>query len=484
MQSSTIQATFRSLAFRLVASAALWSTVGLAIGGLLLANVFRETVVRNFDQSLIALWETLVANIELDDDGRLTKQPDISDPRFYPSFSGWYWQVHELAPPQPAVTGDEAAAEQGAPAVAAPAPPVRAQSRSLWDFTLAAPASLSPTDYSRTFVAGPENQNLRVIARLVKLPGSDNPFAIVIAANKDQIDQEIARFNTILAWAFVALGAGLLVAILIQVRVGLSPLRLVKDQLHLIRNGRSDRLQGPFPSEIAPLADELNALIDHNAQVLDRARTQVGNLAHALKTPLSILSAEASARNGPQPETVAKQTHIMKDQIDHYLSRARAAATAKIIGSRTNILPVLESLKRTLNKLYAERDLSITIDCPQELAFRGDEQDFQEIAGNLLDNGCKWAREKIQITVRTVPTADAAQVQIIVEDDGPGLTPDRPETYDAVIKRGTRLDETIPGSGLGLSIVAELTENYRGSLHLERSALGGLKVSLTVPAAG
>ena len=479
MQSSTLRTTFRSLAFRLVASAALWSTIGLAIGGLLLANVFRDTVVRNFDQSLIALWETLVANIELDDTGRLTKQPDISDPRFYPSFSGWYWQVHERAPRRATPVQSAEGAGTGNTGQAAP---VHAQSRSMWDFALPVPDSLSPMDYTRAYVAGPDNQNLRVIARMVKLPGSANPFAIVIAANKNQIDQEIARFNAILAWAFAALGAGLLLAILVQVRVGLSPLRLVKEELQRIRNGRSERLHGPFPSEIAPLADELNALIDHNTQVLDRARTQVGNLAHALKTPLSVLSAEASARNGPQAVTVAKQTHIMKEQIDHYLSRARAAATAKVIGARTPVLPVLESLKRTLNKLYAARELTITIECPQDLAFRGDEQDFQEIAGNLLDNGCKWAHKTVKIKVDPVQTAGAQQLTLTVEDDGPGLTPDLPETYDEIVKRGTRLDETIPGSGLGLSIVAELTENYRGALHLERSALGGLKVNVALPA--
>lgn len=455
-----------SLAFRLIASAAIWSGVGLLIGGLLLANVFRDTVVRNFDNSMIALWESLIATVELSESGALSVETDLYDQRFKPAFSGWYWQISSHANEPPVSADGRNSTDENI-----------WTSRSLFDQKLAVTGLLSSTDYVREYADGPEGQNLRVIARLVSLPEARQPFEVIIAADKTQIDREIERFNTILAWAFGALGLGLLIAMLIQVRVGLSPLRSVSDALHRIRAGQAERLIGPFPLEIEPLTEELNALIDHNTEVLERARTQVGNLAHALKTPLSVLTTEGRSHSGELAKTIDKQTSVMREQVDHYLSRARAAAAARVIGARTPIAPVLDSLKRTLLKLHADQDLNIEINCSDAVNFRGEEQDLQEMVGNLLENACKWARSEIKVFV-AMDESDEFGLVISIEDDGPGLNQD--ERHE-VLKRGRRLDETMPGSGLGLSIVTEIVDFYRGSLMLDQSAMGGLKAQLRLP---
>jgi len=462
-----LRITLHSLTTRLIAAAALWSGIGLLIGGILLANVFRDTVVRNFDQSLIALWEGLVAGIELTEHGELIEAPDLADPRFRATFSGWYWQVREVR-----------RADQ---APKAPNAPIDIRSRSLFDFRLATPQDVGSRDYTRAYVGGPDQQQLRLIARKVQLPGSTSLFVVTLAADKAALDAEIDRFNTILAWAFAALGAGLLMAMLLQVRVGLSPLRRVKDQLHQVRTGQIETLKGPFPKEIAPLADELNALIHHNFEVLERARTQVGNLAHALKTPLSILKGEAKLHSGPLAETVTRQTDVMKDQVDRHLSRARAAAAARIIGARCAVYPVLVSLQRTLEKLYTDKGIEIEVQCPADLLFRGDQQDLQEMVGNLMDNGCKWSSKRVRVSAAPLAEAnEEARLRLIVDDDGPGL---EPRHRTAVVMRGMRLDERMPGSGLGLSIVTDLAEYYRGTLELDQSPMGGLRCSLILPVA-
>jgi signal transduction histidine kinase len=223
------------------------------------------------------------------------------------------------------------------------------------------------------------------------------------------------------------------------------------------------------------LADELNALLAHDAAVVERARTHVGNLAHALKTPLAVLSNEAATAEGPLAQQVARQTGMMRRQVDHYLARARAAATGGLLGARTPVAPVLEDLKRTLERIHLDRRIAIELACDPAAAFRGEREDLEEMLGNLMDNGCKWARSTV--AVKAAP--QGGRLAIEVEDDGLGLTA---EEREQAFERGRRLDEDVPGSGLGLSIVRDIAELYGGSVALGEAARGGLKVTLDLPA--
>jgi len=297
----------------------------------------------------------------------------------------------------------------------------------------------------------------------------------LVAADLSEVNSRVSDFDRALFWSFVLLGAGLLAAVLLQVRVGLRPLRRVSEALTRIRDGTARRLEGEFPAEIAPLASELNSLIEHSTEVVARARMHVSNLAHFLKTPLTVLSSEASAHPGALADAVFRQVRTMRRQIDHYLARASAAGAVDALGNRTRVEPVLDDLSRTLMRIHADRGIGIGTRCPASLFFRGERQDLEEMLGNLIDNGCKWAHTKVRVTARP----EGAMFELSVEDDGAGLTEDE---RALVGERGERLDETVPGSGLGLSIVREIARLYGGVFLLDASAeLGGLKAVLRLP---
>jgi signal transduction histidine kinase len=278
--------------------------------------------------------------------------------------------------------------------------------------------------------------------------------------------------------ALAVLGFGLVLATFFQVRFGLAPLRAMRQNLAQIRSGEAERLDGDQPEEIRPLQKELNALIQSNREIVDRARTHVGNLAHALKTPLSVISNEARTQEGPLASKVVEQAEIMRTHITHHLDRARVAGRSSVIGDITDVDQALQALKRTLDRLYEERGLDVGVTSIPGLKFQGEKQDFEEMVGNLLDNACKWAGSRVKAEVRR--TDGGKRFRVIVDDDGPGLT----EAERAkVVKRGQRLDESKPGSGLGLSIVAELAHLYKGRFELEASPEGGLRATLELPAA-
>jgi signal transduction histidine kinase len=439
-----------SLAFRLVASAAIWCAILLSVGGYALSSLFTDTVERNFDARLKVLLEGVVAGSDLAPDGTLTLRPQLGEPRFEQPLSGWYWQIDD--------GGD----------------PLR-RSASLWDQTLPVAPVTVGTSVTRD-VAGPQGEPLRLLTRAISLPGRDQPFIYAIAGDRREINAETQRFNWLLVLGLGTLLFGVVAMVLIQVRFGLEPLRRIRRGLAAIRIGQAKRLEGDYPEEIRPLADELNALLDHNEVVVERARTHVGNLAHGLKTPIAVLTNEASRSKGALATLTLRQTALMRQQVDHHLSRARAMATASVIGSRSDVAPVLSDLRRTLTRIYAGRALTIEVACPPELAFRGARQDLEEMLGNLLDNACKWAMSRV------VATAEGVDERLLVrvEDDGPGLPPER---RSEVMQRGRRLDERVPGSGLGLSIVVDIAELYGGALTLEQARLGGLCARLDLPAA-
>ncbi len=268
-----------------------------------------------------------------------------------------------------------------------------------------------------------------------------------------------------------------------QVRFGLLPLREIRERLSAVRTGEAEKLEGNPPSEIEPLQVEINALIQSNQDIIERARTQVGNLAHALKTPLAVITNEANSDTSASARKIAEQANIMRDQVNHYLDRARVAARVGVVGRVTEVAPVLDGLRRALERIYQERGLVIEVTCPPGARFQGERQDLEEMLGNLIDNACKWTRDEVDVVVRLAGVADASagrRLLITVDDNGPGLTE---EQRKQGIKRGRRLDESKPGSGLGHSIVADLAQSYRGTFTLEASEAGGLRACLDLPAA-
>jgi signal transduction histidine kinase len=458
-----------SLATRLFVSATAWVVVILLITGIVLSSVYRSASERAFDRRLNLYLRTIVAEVATPD-----STPDqfqsLGEPLFELPLSGWYWQVTRT-------DGEK--------------PDIRA-SRSLWDKKLPKLEEqgneLTAAGIRIGYVEGPEGQNLRMVERPVDL-GADGKFLVMVAGDASEIFEETRAFDYYLGGTFAALSIVLVLTTIFQVRFGLAPLKRISDSIADIRSGRAERLEGEFPVEIAPLARETNALIDANREIVERARTHVGNLAHAIKTPLSVIVNEASARSGDAfAEKVLEQTHVMRDQVAHHLERARIAARLTIIGTVTEVAPVIEALRRTMEKIHRDRGIVIAVEAEASAKFRGERQDIEEMVGNLVDNACKWAEQRVFIEVLVERASGAATraggieggplLRIIVDDDGRGLSPDERAT---VSRRGARLDESKPGSGLGLSIVIDLAALYGGSLTLGTAPIGGLRAELVLP---
>jgi signal transduction histidine kinase len=330
------------------------------------------------------------------------------------------------------------------------------------------------------YLAGPGEKPLRMLQRTIDA-GDDGRFLVQVAANAEVIQTQIARFEYALAATFLALALALIGSTALAVRFGLRPLRELRRGVAAIRRGEAERIAGSFPQDVAPLAEEINLLLDSNRVVVERARTQVGNLAHALKTPLSVIVNEAEAKSPMLAEKVQEQAGLMTRQVSFYLERARAAARASSLSASTEVKPVVEGLVRTFEKVYRERDLAFEIGQIDGVRFRGESQDLADLIGNLLDNSGKWGRSRVLVSAEREPEPQPGQrayFVALIDDDGPGLDPVARQT---ALERGRRLDESRPGSGLGLSIVVDLAAAYGGALTLEDSPLGGLRASLRLP---
>ncbi|MCK5425748.1 MAG: HAMP domain-containing histidine kinase, partial [Emcibacter sp.] len=408
---------------------AVWTLFALMFGGYLLSLTFKETIENNFDERLNGLLENLIGISDSNSEGQISFYRAMADSRFEQPYSGWYWQVsaqdHEAF-----------------------------RSRSLWDQSLE-PDYNKPANQTRySIIAGPENQMLRMVERDIIIPGDETVFRFSIAIDRTAVKEQLDRFDNILIYSLSALGIGLIAASFLQVFLGLKPLRNIRRSLSKIRTGEDAHLPQDFPTEIQPLADEMNALLDHSNQVVERSRTQVGNLAHALKTPLAVLLNESELHKGQLSNVVARQSEMMRRQVDHYLRRARVAASTKIITSRTEVFPVLKDFCRIMAKIHTDK--TFTMSPSSELSplfFRGERQDLEEMVGNLIENAAKWSETKV--TISCYEQDD--QIIIQVSDDGPGIDG---KVRDTVFMRGERLDENTPGTGLGLSIVKDLSGLY------------------------
>ncbi|MBV8971283.1 MAG: HAMP domain-containing histidine kinase [Sphingomonadaceae bacterium] len=437
----------------MIALAAGWIIPLLVLGGFALDDVLSAAIRRNFDDQLNYAATALIATAEVGPNGEARSNRPLSDQRFLEPYSGLYWQV--------SVAGAE---------------PFR--SRSLWDRALVWKAREDCSAGCFYNSEGFKDEPLRVVERDAVLPGAKTVFHFQVAQVSRDLDEQVDILRQTLWWSLGLLGLGLLILAGLQSTYGLWPLRKVSRAIAAIRSGAATRVGGGFPPEIGPMVAELNELLDDNAKQAEAARLHAGNLAHALKTPMSVLLGAARSRDPDLAGLVVSQTAIMQRHVDHQLARARAAGRRTASTARAEVWPALEGLVRTLTRIHAQKGVVIDIAGDRSLAFRGERQDLEEMLGNLLDNAAIYGGGRVFATV----SRQGLNVVITIEDDGPGI----PEADRArLFERGARLDTGKPGTGLGLAIVRDVAEIYEGTVTLEESEdLGGLCVTLTLPVAG
>lgn len=435
-----------SLARRLLLSSLVGLLLLLVAGGAALSYAFRRSVESAFDERLQAWHRSLVASLQIDAAGRVVVEAALGDPRFEQVFSGWYWQVSD---------------EGGS---------VLAGSRSLWDAALDEESARDAAGGSGPIrLSGPRGQTLRALSRSVTLPHRDAALRVLLAGDEAELRREIERFDALLLGALGALGAGILLLVALQMRLALRPLSALVEELADVRRGARERVGPDAPSELGPLVDSLNDLLAHDAEVVRGARAQAADLAHALKTPLSLVRAEAEELADERGARIARHADSMRRHIEFRL--ATGVAHPALGHERTPVGPVVAALVETLSRLHPH--VTIEPRLGAELTFPGAREDLEEVAGNLLENACKWARSRVRVTAH----AREGRLALAFEDDGPGLDA---AACDAVLARGVRLDEKAPGSGLGLAIVRDLVERYGGRLTLARSPLGGLRAEVEI----
>ncbi len=443
--------TTGSLTRRMIGIAALWIVVLLMSGGVALDRVLGNAITRNFDSSLDYVLTAMIASSEIDPAGEVRFNRPLGDQRFLEPNSGLYWQVSGK--------GQEAF-----------------RSRSLWDQAIKVgpgPHADAVHVYdSGEFAAEP----LRILERDVRLPGSPTVWRFQVAQSRKGLDEQIEVLRSTLVKSFALLGLGLIIMAALQASYGLWPLRKVRRAIAGVRSGHAARVDEALPEEIAPMVEELNDLLAHNARQADEARRHAGNLAHALKTPLTVIMNEATADSDDLCRTVIREATTMRRQVDHHLARARAAGRRGSAKSRAEVWPSLSAVERAVGRLYPH--VTIDLDGRRDAAVHVERQDLDELLGNLIENAAKYGGGRVFVTV----SAEAGFVECLIEDDGRGI----PEAQrDAIFGRGARLDTGKPGTGLGLAIVRDVAEIYGGTVSLEESEdLGGLLARLRLPAAG
>ncbi|ARP66566.1 ATP-binding protein [Mesorhizobium sp. WSM1497] len=444
----------RSLTFRVIAFSTVWAIVTLVVIFTLITTLYRQASERGFDSLLSAHLFNLIGSIGISDSGALTGAPDLGDLRFSEPNSGWYWSV------EPASEGVHGDLHSSSMTTTIPSPSVAE-----------VPFNAS---FQRSYAAeGIDGEQLEVFESEFVLDAKNRAARFRVMGNQSELEQEIATFQRRLLTYLSLFGVGMIAINAIAILLGLQPLRRVRNALAMVREGTAQRLDGRFPAEIEPLANETNALIENNRRIVERSRTQVGNLAHSLKTPLAVLLNEGRALGGAKGQLIAEQAASMQKQVEHYLQRARVAAQRDSVVYRTPVTPLVQRMVRVLRKLNPQTNLSLSLPAA-EIVFAGEREDLEELLGNLLENAMKWAKSTVQVSVVPLTGKDdpAGLFEIGIEDDGPGIPEDKARE---ALKRGRRLDETKPGTGLGLAIVADLVNEYGGVLALERSGMGGLK---------
>ncbi|MGH6706621.1 MAG: sensor histidine kinase [Sphingomicrobium sp.] len=439
-----------SLTRRMIGVAAIWIGVLLLIGGYALDRVLSRSIVDNFDQQLEYVLNAMIAASEIGPDGevRFTRPP--ADQRFLEPYSGAYFQISGKG-------------QDTFP------------SRSLWDRRLAADGNHQDIELHKRDSFEFEGEPLRILERDVVLPGSEVRWRFQVAQSRDAIDGQIRELRATLVRSFAALGLGLLVLAALQAFYGLWPLRRVRQEVVAIRSGTQTRIADDFPREINPLVDEINELLAHSEAQAEEARRHAGNLAHALKTPLTVINNAATANSDDLDMTVIREASVMRRQVDHHLARARAIGRRASAQARATVWTSVQAVERAVTTLY--ENVTIDVAGDKSAQVRVERQDLDEMLGNLVENAAKYGNGRVFVTVEP---PENGTVAILIEDDGPGIPA---EQRAELFTRGTRLDTTgKPGTGLGLAIVRDVAEIYGGSVHLEESEdLGGVLARLTLP---
>jgi signal transduction histidine kinase len=444
-----------SIAFALFWLSAGWLVLALAGTAVLLTDLYSRALDANLTNQLKFDIDTL-SSATLDSTEPNFADVSVTDPRFNRASTGWYWVIRSD-------TNDVLATSHS---VVGTTPPKLG-------------GNFDRDNYRSDVLTDEAGNRLRAIERSVTSNG--RPIHIMVTGNLDENQALVGQFRGQTLTVLSAVGIALAIMSGIVARLALRPIGRLERAIEMVREGDSETITGSYPREIAPLADEVNELLRSNTQILERARNQVGNLAHGLKTPLAVLRNEAAAaRDDALSKVVSSETEKMTQLVTTYLDRARLAARSAVVGKKADATMVMLRLVRVMQKL--NQNVTIAFKRPDASLpwFRGDEGDLEEIAGNLLDNACKWSKGQIAVTMVAERTQTNQMLLIRIEDDGPGLTE---EEAKKALRRGVRLDEKTPGSGLGLDIVKELVDVYGGSLQLKRSVLGGLLAELRLPAA-
>ena len=443
-----------SLAVRLFFSATIWIIFTLVSAGLLLSDLNEKTNFTAFDDRLNLLLETLIGASRVDSSDGITVVSTIGDPRFFQPYSGWYWQVNN---------GTK----------------TLVRSRSMWDQVFTSDKrliggrsqfidSVNQMNESDKFI---ETKKLHIIERNISFPGIDSPVTFIVSGDTEEYQQNINKFDNTLSVILFILGTGLMIAVFLQVKFGLLPLNKIKASLFKVRNGDEDKLKESYPLEVQPLASEINELLDHNAKIIDRAKTHVGNLAHVLKTPLAVISNEIKTEDN----IMNNQVILMKRHIDRYLKKAHLESVGTFSKEKINIIDLVKKMISIFKKLYPEVQINLDESVQEAFVF-GSMDDLEEVIGNIIENACKYGKNKIEVEIRI---SEKNNLKLVITDDGLGLSQ---EQMNKVFARGFRIDEQKPGTGLGLNIVKDIVETYmKGKVTLSKSKLGGLEVNILLP---
>ncbi len=443
-----------SLAVRLFFSATVWIILTLLSAGLLLSDLNKKTNFEAFEDRLNLLLETLIGGSKVDSSDGITVVTSIGDPRFFQPYSGWYWQINKGAK-------------------------TLSRSRSMWDqvFTIdkrligGRAEFIFSIDKKKDSLQIIEKKNLHIVQREISFPGISKPVTFIVSGDTFEYKENVKNFDQTLSTILIFLGVGLMIAVFLQVNFGLLPLNKIKDALFKIRNGDKKKLEAKYPLEVQPLATEINDLLEHNEKIVERARTHVGNLAHVLKTPLAVISNEVNKDN----KILDNQIILMRKHIDRYLKKAHLESVGKSVKTKIAFMGFLTKMIGIFQKLYPEKKIKLQKNF-KDFFIYGSLEDMEEVIGNVLENACKWGKKEILISF---DRSGENEVRLIVSDDGPGLPT---EKQNKVFTRGFRLDEQTPGSGLGLNIVKDIVEIYKGEIWLKKSEkLGGLQVNIKLP---
>ena len=441
----------RSLSTRIIIFSGIWVIIALIVVALLLVYFYIDHAAQHYDEHVSMHLEEMVEASVFSPNGTFELTSDPSDPRYHNLHSGWYWAVKQ--------SGE-----------------LLKQSFSLGEYDLQMDG-IEPTGSVVVHeVVGPNHEKLRMHVIEIELDPAFEPIVYYSSAPTTGYTDDVLNYSNHISGSFVLLAIGLLMAVVAQVRFALKPLNAIEAEIGDIREGRATKLSRDYPNDVQPLVDELNNLIDHNAVLLKRARNQLGDLAHAVKNPLTVINNEARNMQADQREMITKQTSDISKNIDHYLSRARTFGTESTLGSRSNVKTVVDDLVYAMQRLYQQRELKYDTSRLKGCSFRGEGQDLEEMVGNLMDNACKWTQSQVVVSCET----GDERLLLVVEDDGPGIPK---EEVVNVMRRGHKLDESVPGHGQGLGIVSDIADLYGGSLNLVKSPLGGLRAELDLPAA-